>query len=205
MVQDKGNRSAPHPPYIGKNGRVDKRSAIHQNTKMSEYRRARVAGGCYFFTVVTYRRRTLFDVARNVDLLREAFACTKAQRPFHIDAIAILPDHLHCIWSLPDGDSDFSGRWRTIKQFVSRRLDAPVSPRGEKTVWQRRFWEHLIRDDADWRRHVDYIHFNPVKHGLVNAPEDWPHSSYVRAIARGWYTPGWGHSEPEQLRNMTLE
>ena len=172
---------------------------------MSDYRRARVAGGCYFFTVVTYQRRPLFGDARNVDLLRQAFAWTKSRRPFDIDAIVILPDHLHSVWRLPEKDEDFSGRWRAIKQFVSRRLDAPVLRRGEKTVWQRRFWEHLIRDEEDWRRHVDYIHFNPVKHGLVNAPEDWPYSSYGRAVESGWYPAGWGRTEPDQLRNMILE
>jgi putative transposase len=106
---------------------------------MSDYRRARVAGGCYFFNVVTYQRKPLFGDARNVDLLRQAFAWTKAQRPFDIEAIVILPDHLHCVWRLPEGDLDFSGRWRAIKQFVSRRTDAPVLRRGEKTIWQRRF------------------------------------------------------------------
>jgi len=172
---------------------------------MSDYRRVRVTGGCYFFTVVTYQRRPLFDDEHNVDLLRQAFAWTRARRSFDIEAIVILPDHLHCVWRLPEGDNDFSGRWRTIKQFVSRRIDATVLRRGEKTVWQRRFWEHLIRDEEDWRRHVDYIHFNPVKHGMVNAPEDWPYSSYGRAVDRGWYPQGWGRAEPDQLRNMNLE
>ena len=172
---------------------------------MSDYRRVRVAGGCYFFTVVTYQRRTLFDDPYNVDLLRQAFASAKEKRPFHIDAIVILPDHLHSVWRLPEGDDDFSGRWRAIKQFVSRRLDGSVSHRGEKRVWQRRFWEHLIHDEEDWRRHVDYIHFNPVKHGLVNAPEDWAYSSYGRAVKKGWYAPGWGRTEPERLRNMRRE
>ena len=162
--------------------RVDKRSVIHQNAPMSDYRRARVAGGCYFFTVVTYERRPLFGDVHHVDLLREAFAWTRARRPFDVDAIVILPDHLHSVWRLPEGDEDFSGRWRAIKQFVSRRLDTPVLRRGEKTVWQRRFWEHLIRDE-----------------------EDWPYSSYGRAVDRGCYPPGWGRTEPEKLRNMTRE
>jgi putative transposase len=172
---------------------------------MSDYRRARVAGGCYFFTVVTYERRPLFSDPNNVDLLRQAFGWAKTRRPFDIEAVVILPDHLHCVWRLPEGDSDFSGRWRVIKQFVSRWIDTAVSPRGEKTVWQRRFWEHLIRDDEDWRRHVDYVHFNPVKHGLVNAPEDWIYSSYGRAVDRGWYSPGWGRTEPERLSSMNRE
>ncbi len=172
---------------------------------MSDYRRLRVPGGCYFFTVVTYERRRLFAETHNVDLLREAFAHTKSRRPFSMDAIVILPDHLHCVWRLPEGDTDFSGRWRAIKQFVSRRIDAPRSPRGEKLVWQRRFWEHLIRDEEDWRRHVDYIHFNPVKHGLVHAPEDWPYSSFPRAVENGWYRTGWGRTEPVQVCDMNRE
>ena len=172
---------------------------------MSHYRRAFVPGGCYFFTVVTSRRRTLFHDADNIALLRRALAWTKARRPFAIDAIVVLPDHLHCIWRLPDADADFSGRWRAIKQYVSKRIPAPVSSRGEKSIWQRRFWEHVIRDEDDWRRHVDYIHFNPVRHGLAAAPELWPYSSYPTAVEKGWYTPGWGRTEPDELRDMTYE
>jgi putative transposase len=172
---------------------------------MSDYRRARAPGGCYFFTVVTYQRRPLFRDAGEVELLRRAFARAKARRPFSIDAIVVLPDHLHCLWQMPEGDADFSGRWRAIKQFVSRRMEAPLSERGEKPVWQRRFWEHLIRDEEDWRRHLDYIHYNPVRHGLVDAPEDWPYSSFSTAIEKGWYEPGWGHNEPERLRGMVRE
>ena len=172
---------------------------------MSDYRRARVPGGTYFFTVVTHDRRPLFQDAANVGLLRQAFAWTKARRPFSIDAVVVLPDHLHCVWKLPESDDDFSGRWRAIKQFVSRQIEAPLSSRGEKLVWQRRFWEHLIRDEDDWRRHLDYIHYNPVKHGLVDAPEDWPYSSFTAAIEKGWYEPGWGRTEPERIRGMARE
>jgi putative transposase len=172
---------------------------------MSDYRRVRVSGGCYFFTVVTYQRRPLFGDAHHVGLLRQGLAWTKVRRPFAIDAVVILPDHLHCVWRLPAGDADFSGRWRMIKQFVSKRIDAPLTTRGEKLIWQRRFWEHLVRDEEDWRRHVDYIHFNPVKHGLAAAPGDWPYSSFSRAVDKGWYTPDWGQTEPEALRNMACE
>jgi putative transposase len=113
---------------------------------MSDYRRAFAPGGCYFFTVVTHRRRPLFAGDARVGLLREAFAWTWARRPFRIDAVVVLPDHLHCLWTLPADDADFSWRWRAIKQYVSKRIPATVSARGEKPVWQRRFWEHLIRD-----------------------------------------------------------
>jgi putative transposase len=172
---------------------------------MSDYRRAFAPGGCYFFTVVTHRRRPLFADDARVGLLREAFAWTRARRPFTIDAIVVLPDHLHCLWTLPADDADFSGRWRAIKQYVSKRIPAPVSARGEKPVWQRRFWEHLIRDAEDWRRHCDYIHFNPVRHGLVDAPGLWPYSSFATAVAKGWYTPDWGRTEPDSLRDMDRE
>jgi putative transposase len=103
---------------------------------------------------------------------------------------------------MPEGDTDFSGRWRAIKQFVSKRMEAPLSARGEKLIWQRRFWEHVIPNDEDWRRHLDDIRYNPVRHGRVNAPEDWPYSSFPAAIAKGWYESGWGHAEPERLRGM---
>jgi putative transposase len=121
------------------------------------------------------------------------------KHPFAIDAIVVLPDHLHAIWRLPDGDADFSTRWRLIKHFVSRGWH------GDSPFWQPRFWEHLIRDKTDWQRHLDYIHYNPVKHGMVAKPEDWAHGSYLKAKASGWYTDGWGHSEPVSCRNMDVE
>ena len=125
---------------------------------MSRYHRIRVTGGCYFFTVVTYSRRPFFEQPERVDLLREAFRWMQRQRPFCLEAIAILPDHLHCLWQLPEGDSDYSGRWRSLKQWVAHRVPATVNHRGEKAIWQRRFWEHWIQDEEDWRRHLDYIH-----------------------------------------------
>jgi len=152
---------------------------------MSTYRRVFAPGGTYFFTVVTYQRAPIFSRGSNVDALRAAFRTVRASRPFDIDAIVILPDHLHTVWRLPDGDSDFSSRWREIKKATSRAIDTRVNARGERPVWQRRFWEHQIRDDSDWRRHVDYIHFNPVRHGWDSRPEDWPWSSYGRFLVRG--------------------
>ena len=127
------------------------------------------------------------------------------KRPFVMDAVVVLHDHLHCIWRLPDGDEDFSTRWRLIRRHFSLAIDAPLTKRGEKLVWQRRFWEHLIRDEGDWRRHVDYIHYNPVKHGYVRSPRDWPSSSFHRAIKRGWYLEDWGSEEPENLKGMDLD
>ena len=152
---------------------------------MSDYRRAYERGGCYFFTVVTHDRRPWLTQPDIYQRLREAFRHVAAKRPFHIDAIVVLPDHLHCIWRLPETDSDFSTRWRLIKNFVSRGAKTALSDRGEKYVWQRRFWEHQIRDERDWRRHMDYIFFNPVKHGYVLEPSLWPYSTYRRDVRLG--------------------
>ena len=172
---------------------------------MSDYRRYYIPGGCYFFTVVTYRRRPLLADAARVALLREALRMVKAARPFEVQAMVVLPDHLHALWRLPDGDADFSSRWRDVKNTVSRSIATPVNRRGEKAVWQRRFWEHAIRDEEDWRRHCDYIHFNPVKHGLARTPGDWPYSSFRAAVTKGWYAPEWGTLEPADIRDWRLE
>ena len=172
---------------------------------MSDYRRVIVPGGVFFFTVVTHDRIPLFDCDERVEVLRGAFRKVKAARPFHIDAMVVLPDHLHCIWRLPDDDGDFSGRWREIKKAVSREIDTRTNARGERPVWQRRFWEHAIRDETDWRRHVDYIHYNPVKHGLVARACEWPWSSFGRAVAMGWYEASWGAVAPADVVGMEVE
>ena len=122
-------------------------------------------------------------------------------RPFAMDAIVVLPDHLHCIWKLPEGDDDYSGRWREIKKYVTGRIRKDA----KEKIWQPRFWEHYLRDMDDWRRHMDYIHYNPVKHGLVDTPGDWAHSSFHKAVGKGWYEPDWGGSCPENIRGMDLE
>ncbi|PXF55842.1 MAG: transposase [Deltaproteobacteria bacterium] len=172
---------------------------------MSNYRRAYIPGAAYFFTVVTRHRKPWFDREERVEILREAFQKTMSKRPFRIDAIVVLPNHIHCIWKLPEDDKDFSGRWREIKKMVSRRLDARTNERNERSVWQRRFWEHLIRDESDWRNHMDYIHYNPVRHGLVRRVSDWPWSSFARAVERGWYPADWGATEPPAIAGMDLE
>jgi putative transposase len=169
---------------------------------MSDYRRLYTPGGTYFFTVVTACRRPLFADPHNVQLLRHAFRYVRERRPFEIAAAVILPDHLHCLWRLPEGDEDFSTRWQMIKTAFSRRLPASG---GAKVIWQPRFWEHLIRDEEDLRRHLDYIHFNPVKHGLVADPGAWEPSSFRRFVKTGWYAPGWGACEPENLSGMKIE
>ncbi|ARN73852.1 REP-associated tyrosine transposase [Oceanicoccus sagamiensis] len=172
---------------------------------MSQYRRSYQKNGCYFFTVVTHHRMPLFSDPDNVDLLRHAFKKVKTRYPFTLESIVILPDHLHCIWVLPDGDSDYSVRWRLIKTEVSKRIAASVNTRGEKLIWQRRFWEHTIRDENDWRRHMDYIFYNPVKHGLCKRPGDWPYSSFTHAVKKGWYKQSWGAEQPESIAGVNYE
>ncbi|HUP93220.1 MAG TPA: transposase [Solimonas sp.] len=177
------------------------------------YRRAHAEGACYFFTLVTQRRQPLLTLPVNVARLREAFRREREVRPFVVDAIVVMPDHLHCLWTLPEGDADYSGRWSRIKRYVSAgavgvpehaRTSSRIAKR-ESGFWQRRFWEHTIRDEADWRNHMDYIHFNPVKHGLVQSASDWPHSSFARCVARGLYDRGWGDVEPAVISTMNFE
>ena len=173
-----------------------------------KYKRARAEGGTYFFTVVTYQRRKFLCVPENVALLREAFRYVMARHPFKIDAFVLLPDHLHCIWTLPEGDGNFSTRWRLIKSYFTRKCatvcrghpSASRRRKGEQAVWQRRFWEHRIRDEGDFIQHLEYIHFNPVKHGLVQAPRDWQYSSFHRYVRRGIYDPTWGADEEISFR-----
>jgi putative transposase len=163
---------------------------------MTTYRRNLVAGGTYFFTLNLADRR-LSLLIDNIELLRGAFRYARHRHPFTTEAIVILPDHLHALWTLPAGDSDFSTRWRLIKTTFSRglppteRVSASRSYKHERCVWQRRFWEHTIRDNGDFARHVDYIHFNPVRHGYVERVQDWPFSSFHRAMRLGCYPPEW--------------
>ncbi len=163
---------------------------------MPTFRRNLVAGGCYSFTVNLADRRSQL-LTDYIGILRAAFRDTRRRHRFDIDAIAILPDHLHAIWTLPDGDSDFPLRWNLIKGSFSRGLprEEPVSAsrlrKRERGIWQRRYWEHTIRDEADFARHVDYIHFNPVKHGYVERVHDWPFSSFHRFVRLGVYPANW--------------
>ena len=163
---------------------------------MPNYRRAFVPGGCWFFTVnLLERSHTL--LVDHIDELRGAFDRTKVKYPFEIEAIVILPDHLHAIWSLSADDADFSTRWRLIRtQFAKalpmrERRSAVRKKRNERGIWQRRFWEHLIRDDSDYARHIEYCYFNPVKHGFVRRVQDWPHSSFHRDVRRGLFPLDW--------------
>jgi putative transposase len=167
------------------------------------YRRARTEGSTYFFTLVTYDRRRFLCEPENIALLKTAFRYVMAQHPFKIEAIVVLPDHLHCIWVLPERDNNFSTRWRLVKGYFTRKCDAAYrghrsasrKRKGEQAVWQRRFWEHQIRDEQDFIRHVEYIHYNPVKHGLVKVPREWPHSSFHRYVQAGIYDEAWGDGD----------
>ena len=168
-----------------------------------QYRRAKTPGASYFFTIVTHNRRPLLCEPENINLLREAFRYVMKKHPIKIDAIVILPDHLHCIWTLPENDADFSTRWRLIKSYFSRqchdyyqgKMNQSRQQKREKAIWQRRFWEHQIRDDRDFINHVEYIHYNPVKHELVKSPKDWQYSSFSRYVESGVYDAMWGASE----------
>ena len=172
---------------------------------MSNYRRLYVPGGTYFFTVVTYNREFLFADDNRVAQLRRSMRVVKAKRPFAVVAGVVLPNHIHCMWTQPKDDANFSSRWQMIKTEFSRHVPATVRMDGSKTVWQPRFYEHLIRDDDDFHRHLDYIHYNPVKHGMVTTPAEWPHSSFARFVAMGWYSTHWGETAPPDVDDMEHE
>jgi putative transposase len=162
---------------------------------MVNYRRNLVPGGTFFFTVALANRHSS-ALVEHVASLRQAFQKTRVEKPFEIDAIVILPEHLHVIMTLPAGDSDYSGRWRRVKSRFTRAIVSSGAfiardSRGEYQLWQRRFWEHTIRDDCDFARHVDYIHCNPVKHDLVRRATDWPHSSFHRYVREGVLPRDW--------------
>jgi putative transposase len=167
---------------------------------MSRYRRGRIGGGTFFFTV-TLADRTSDLLVRHIDRLRRIYTSVEQRQPFDTIAICVLPDHLHAVWRLPPGDADFPLRWSLIKSGFSRGLTGDAArtqskiAKRERGLWQRRYWEHAIRDDADLARHVDYIHFNPVKHRLVRRVCDWPHSSFKHYVARGDLPPDWGGVE----------
>ena len=163
---------------------------------MPNYVRNWVPGGTYFFTVAL-RDRHADLLTRYVDALREAMRATRVRYPFSIIAIVVLPDHSHCLWTLPPGDHDFATRWKSIKSRFSRAVPRTALARpdglrtGERGLWQRRYWEHTIRDEGDLANHIDYIHINPVKHGHVSRAADWPHSSIHRFIADGIVSSDW--------------
>lgn len=168
---------------------------------MPEYRRAYQPGGTFFFTVVTADRARIIATAEAIRILREAFSVTRERWLFTVNAAVILPDHLHTIWTLPEGEANFSIRWAFLKKtFTKAWLAAGGNERAtseskkldrRRGVWQRRFWEHMIRDELDLERHCDYIHYNPVRHGLVNCPHAWPYSTFKRFVNEGFYAQDW--------------
>lgn len=181
---------------------------------MSKYLRVRIPGACYFFTVVTLHRRQLLvdEAARTI--LKEAIVRVKEERAFEMPAMCLMPDHLHCIWQLPPEDNNYSVRWALIKSLFSKKYAAgggaglPPSvsrqKKGETGIWQRRFWEHRIRDEKDFWNHVHYIHYNPVKHGFVDRMEDWPYSTYHQFWDKGIYRDfDWGmfHTEERDIES----
>jgi putative transposase len=167
-----------------------------------EYRRAHIPGSTIFLTLVTYRCERLFSTPANIDRLRQACAIAMAEKPFAIDAAVILPEHIHFLWTLPPDDPDYSYRVGRMKVLFTRALrgannlpeDVCESRRKhrESDVWQRRFYEHTIWDEVDLRKHLDYLHFNPVKHGLVKCVHEWEYSSFHRGVRRGEYDVKWG-------------
>ena len=174
---------------------------------MPNYRRVWVPGATYFFTVnLLDRRRRL--LAEHVDQLGDAFRTARAARPFSIVAYAVLPEHLHCVWTLPEGDADNATRWRHIKTLFARALpaDEPRSARrlakSERGIWQRRYWERLIRDEADLHAHIEYIHFNPVKHGHAAQAAGWAHSSFHRYVRCGLVPSDWAVGDEDGARSM---
>jgi putative transposase len=162
---------------------------------MSRYRRLKIEGGTFFFTLALAERGSDLLV-RHIERLRSAYAAVEKRYPFETVAICILPDHIHALWQLPDGDADYASRWSLLKSGFSRgfppakRSISKIRKR-EKGVWQRRYWEHAIRNEIDFERHVDYIHYNPVKHGLVTRVADWPFSSFHRYVAQGILPGDW--------------
>ena len=167
---------------------------------MSEYRRWRAAGGTYFFTLVTFRRRPILAEPSAIAILGRALREERKRRPFRTDAIVVLPDHVHLIMTLPDGDDDFSTRLNQVKGRFTTDFDGRPSanPRRRRRrmhdVWQPRFWEHLTRDDEEREALSNYVHYNPVKHGYVRCPHDWRWSSFHHWAKRGWLEPAWSCS-----------
>ncbi|MES2038312.1 MAG: transposase [Pseudomonadota bacterium] len=163
------------------------------------YRRANVPGATYFFTVNLQDRRSQL-LTEHIDALRAAFRSVQARYPFEIIAMVVMPEHLHSIWQLPEGDVDFSLRWSLIKAAFSKALPKQENisnsreKKRERGIWQRRFWEHMVRDDDDLEKHVAYLHYNPVKHGYVDNASAWPYSSLHKFIAKGMVDANWGET-----------
>jgi len=184
---------------------------------MSNYRRVQIPGGTFFFTVKTEQNAPIFAEQQFAALLGEVVREVMQLWPFELNAIVLLPDHLHAIWSLPPGDMDYPKRWGWLKkEFTKRYLELGGQEQSTSTsrkryrrrgVWQRRYWEHTIADDADFETHFDYVHWNPVKHKYVSCPVDWPYSSFHRWVAKGVYEKDWGcgHKVPLAIKQSAQD
>ncbi len=182
---------------------------------MPEYRRAHVEGGIYFFTLVTFERHPILVSEPARRILHQAWTEVNQRFSFETIAVCLLPDHLHCIWHLPEGDADYSTRWKEIKRRFSMGYLRDVGPGGERNasrqkkheaaIWQRRFWEHTIETKEDLEEHLDYIHYNPIKHGLVERAIDWPYSSFARYVKEGIYDVDWVGGDEGRLQGVGWE
>jgi putative transposase len=177
---------------------------------MPNYRRYTTGAKSYFFTLATYQRQPILLASEFRTALRDALIETRRRFPFSIDSWVLLPDHLHSIWTLPDENADFSQRWSMIKRLTTQQLQTTQmvrtahptesrSKRREGTLWQRRFWEHQIRDEKDLRHHLDYCYWNPVRHGLVDAVRLWPYSTFHRDVRKGFYPENWGNQTVQRI------
>jgi len=177
-----------------------------------QYRRNFQPGGTYFFTLVTADRHHLFANPDAIALLQTVVREVKTERPFRSEAWVILPDHLHMIWTLPPRDADYSGRWSKIKSQFTRRWLASGGAEREvsigkqrdrrRGVWQPKFYEHTIDSDDEFIEHVEYVHYNPIKHGYVTRPIDWLHSSFHAYVKRGVYPPTWACGPGDASRHL---
>ncbi|PKO08177.1 MAG: transposase [Chloroflexi bacterium HGW-Chloroflexi-2] len=182
---------------------------------MPEYRRLLINGGTFFFTVVTYNRIPLFKNPKCRSILHNAWEDTQRRFPFKTIAICLLPDHLHCIWQLPEDDANYSVRWKEIKRLFTKQYLIEIGPgqqrnksrqkRQEAAIWQRRFWEHAIKNDGDFERHLDYIHYNPIKHGYVEKASDWQWSSFHKFVHQGIYDNDWVGGNEGRIQGLDWE
>ncbi len=181
---------------------------------MPNYIRFHVPNACYFFTVITCDRNPILTLESSRDCLHDAFQTVRRKYPFTIEGIVVLPNHIHTLWAMPEGDSNYSLRWNLIKNRFTRlyskdhstEKSLPLSriKKREKGIWQRRFWEHMIRNEDDFIKHLNYIHYNPVKHGYVQNPRDWRWPSFHRYVKLGWYEDDWGSSVPKNLMDSCV-
>jgi len=161
-----------------------------------DYRRYHRSGALVFLTLVTRSRASVLVEPRVRDVFRSAITHVAQRHPFRTVAYAVMPDHCHLLWRMPLDDGDFSRRVRLLKHFMTRQQGVP------RPLWQARFWDHMIRDESDFVRHLDYIHFNPVKHGHCAAAAEWPDSSYGHYVRKGWYAPDWGVASAQDARQF---